>query len=1568
MATTYTDNNPSAGDGSRTEFRYTFPVIQTEDVKVSLNGVTQATTKYTVDNVSNPTHIDFNNTSIDSSVQESSGAPKTGVRVRVYRETTVGKTDGNEDPKAVFAAGSSIRAIDLNANQEQSLMAIHELQTRPIETEDIQGDAVTGDKIADDQINSEHYVDGSIDTQHIAADQITSALIADDQINSEHYVDGSIDEQHLSNSAITSNKIADNAVTTTEILNGAVTRAKLEADIIDGTKLADNAVDSEHYTDGSIDRVHLEADIIDSTKLADNAVNSEHYVDGSIDRVHLAADIVDGTKIADDSIDSEHIAAGALDNEHYAAGSITSDKLNGATVITSSEQGSATTNDTSFLTSAAADARFFNISSGDTIKDGDTFPDNDTTIATTAAINDRIIDLVDDVGGFVPIANELSFPNANPDVNNGAGTLVSIKALSTAYTPNNSGQFTINQGTVGNSAVIITGAPANNTLAAGFGVIVETTTTLNTYAFHRLVPKATEVTTVAGKATEIGRLGTADAVADMAILGTADVVADLNTLGTADVVADMNMLATSDVISDMNTLAVTSVVNNMDTVATNVANVNLTGGSIANVNTTAGSIANVNTVAGSISNVNTTAGSISNVNTTAGSISNVNTVASNITNVNNFADRYQIASNNPSTDGGGNALAAGDLYFNTSANELKVYNGSSWQAGVTATGNFALTTGNTFTGDNVYNDGVKLKLGTGSDLQLYHTNSHSYIQNYTGEFRILGNQIRLKNKDNDETYVVANDNGAVELYYDNSKKFETLTSGAKWTGNLNSDDNGKIQLGNSQDLKIYHNGNHSFIEDSGTGNLFVKTSKLAVENAVGDESLLSATQDGAVELYYDNSKKLETTSSGLTTTGTILYDGGSDGAIYIRGAGSDIRFTNGSWTGNTTNAKIQQYNDILYIFGGSDGIIFRENGTDRWKIAGDGNFMPNVDSTYNIGSNSVRVANGYFDTLYGDGSNLTGINTDLVSDTSPQLGGNLDCNNFGISLGDSDSIQFGDQGDFRINHNGVNGVIQNETGDLLINPKIGERAIDCEADGSVSLYYDGVKKFETTSTGAKISGGEGVEAILAFEPDEGDNASDKFRFRASDSSGFFLENGSSNETSIKAVYDGTVELCYDNATKLETASSGVIVSGSVFANTGGGQSQLGTHLDLGDNQKVRLGAGDDLQLYHDSSNSVIDNQTGYLVIKSSATEAVYLQGNVVMGQPSGGGEIYFEGNKDGAFEAYYDNSKKFNTNSAGIAVHGDISLGTDGYKIKLGTSEDLQLFHDGTNSFILNQAGTFYIKTKSNQEAARFIPDGAVELDHNGSKKFETTSSGITVQGGVTATGGVVISGELDMMGTQSNKFIDCDLGSNALYIRGCDGTNVNHETLATFSRNGAVTLSYDNATKLATTSGGVNITGALTVNGSALGSFPDCMWSARMSQDQTISNQTETTIAFNTEIIDTASGFDTSTYKYTVPSGKAGKYFIYGRAGISNMDEGKQLNVHIGINGQTGAQSNYNDMGTYNRHESGGHAEQIGEQVSVFVNLAVGDVIDVRLWHNEGNSQNAHNWRGQFFGYRLST
>ena len=132
MPSTYTDNGGGAANGSKKIFTYTFPILKTEDVKVSLNGVTQATTKYTVDTTTNPTQIEFNNTSIDSALQESTGAPKSGVDVRIFRQTTVGKISGDDDPRVVFSQGSVIRSSDLNANTEQALYAIHELQDQPI--------------------------------------------------------------------------------------------------------------------------------------------------------------------------------------------------------------------------------------------------------------------------------------------------------------------------------------------------------------------------------------------------------------------------------------------------------------------------------------------------------------------------------------------------------------------------------------------------------------------------------------------------------------------------------------------------------------------------------------------------------------------------------------------------------------------------------------------------------------------------------------------------------------------------------------------------------------------------------------------------------------------------------------------------------------------------------------------------------------------------------------------------------------------------------------------------------------------------------------------------------------------------------------------------------------------------------------------------------------------------------------------------------------------------------------------------------------------------------------------
>jgi hypothetical protein len=80
-------------------------------------------------------------------------------------------------------------------------------------------------------------------------------------------------------------------------------------------------------------------------------------------------------------------------------------------------------------------------------------------------------------------------------------------------------------------------------------------------------------------------------------------------------------------------------------------------------------------------------------------------------------------------------------------------------------------------------------------------------------------------------------------------------------------DSGTITLGTDSDLQIYHSGSHSHIKDSGTGILSVNTNQFQLTNAADTEVIINAVENGNVALYYDNSKKFETTTSGATITG-----------------------------------------------------------------------------------------------------------------------------------------------------------------------------------------------------------------------------------------------------------------------------------------------------------------------------------------------------------------------------------------------------------------------------------------------------------------------------------------------------------------------------------------------------------------------------------------------------------------------------------------------------------------------------------------------------------------------------
>ena len=520
---TVTIENTYTGNGSTTDYSFTFPYLDDSDIKASIGG--NDTTNF---RLLNATTVQFVNNTTDNTPTP----PADTSAIRIYRSTAY------DSPKATFYPGSAIRANDLNDNSLQNLYVTQEANV--------------------DILNSWKKGDPTIQSGETWASNNT-------QIATTGAVDGRIDAK------------IDTA---------------MEGDVLAGTDMAKTATGGQVTINHSVSGANATVNNSNGTVLQDITISAQGHVTaiGSYD----------------------------LDNRYY--------------------------------TESETDAAFYKIGSTNEIRSDETWSASDTKVATTSAIDARITDMIDDVGGFVPIANETSFPNANPDINNGAGTLVSIKSLSSDLTSNGSGVATIANGTVGNSTVTITGLANSTTYAATYGMIVETTSTLNTYTFHRQVPKATEVTTVAGSITNVNSVAT-----NMSAITTVNSnLTNINTVNSNST----NINAVAGQISFSEDLGAVT-----DSVST---------GSGTNITTVATNISNVNTVAGISANVTTVAGISANVTTVAGSNSNITTVANSIADVNRYANEYKIANSAPGSP------SAGDLWYDGSTNVLKYYTGSTF--------------------------------------------------------------------------------------------------------------------------------------------------------------------------------------------------------------------------------------------------------------------------------------------------------------------------------------------------------------------------------------------------------------------------------------------------------------------------------------------------------------------------------------------------------------------------------------------------------------------------------------------------------------------------------------------------------------------------------------------------------------------------------------------------------------------------------------------------------------------------------------------------------------------------
>lgn len=180
--------------------------------------------------------------------------------------------------------------------------------------------------------------------------------------------------------------------------------------------------------------------------------------------------------------------------------------------------------------------------------------------------------------------------------------------------------------------------------------------------------------------------------------------------------------------------------------------------------------------------------------------------------------------------------------------------------------------GGTMTGDLELNDNVKAEFGTGNDLEIYHDGTNSVINNKTGHLQIYNNA-----NDGDISFISDNGLGGtneylridggttkIEMY-----KYTRFQDTARFTSDVTFDDNSKAKFGDGDDLKIYHDGSNSYIQDTGTGSLIIKGSNTIAIRSADDENYFHATSNGSVKLYYNNSTKLETTNTGISVTGDI---------------------------------------------------------------------------------------------------------------------------------------------------------------------------------------------------------------------------------------------------------------------------------------------------------------------------------------------------------------------------------------------------------------------------------------------------------------------------------------------------------------------------------------------------------------------------------------------------------------------------------------------------------------------------------------------------------------------------
>jgi len=580
-------------------------------------------------------------------------------------------------------------------------------------------------------------------------------------------------------------------------------------------------------------------------------------------------------------------------------------------------------------------------------------------------------------------------------------------------------------------------------------------------------------------------------------------------------------------------------------------------------------------------------------------------------------------------------------------------------------------------------------------------------------------------------------------------------------------DNKILKIGASQDLHLFHQGGTSIIKDINDNPINIQSDgeiKLAKDGNA--ETYARFIPDGAVELYYDGTKNFETTAYGTNTTGTAVNDGlvvagistfqavtgttgtfsgvvnltsssqyplvingSNNGKIVLQGSVAPyIQFKESTtdkayiqWNNDGyLELKNQETNESLKLGNGSNGLKWSVGGNDYtiWNSTnmGSGGGLDADKLDNQEGSYYTNAANltGTLPAI--DGSNLTGIDTDLVSDTSPQLGGALDTNGNNINFGDStgggadDRLVFGAGSDLNIYSDGTNARYE---GDNLHfkNAAGDEFHAKMINGGAVELYYNDEKTLSTFVNALHLFGNQ-YECNIDLKLSSGVRCG----FLGFTNSGRVQINGAaggnSYETYLEGNLNGSTKLFYDNSVRIETLTEGA----KVKRHSGGAT----TLYIVGAEGSTAI-----LDMFADDGD---DNADKFRL--QASTDGTFLMQNYA----SGGWETNIRTAGNGAVDLYHDNDRRFTTKSAGFeALGGSFTFyGAEGGASQLliyaDEGDDLndrwRVMAGGSNDFIIGN-----LADASWDTSIKAFGDGAVELYHNDTKRLETIGGGNSADG-----------------------------------------------------------------------------------------------------------------------------------------------------------------------------------------------------------------------------------------------